>query len=277
MEKRLPERLPPVSLEAPDAQEFHRRYPTATFMAAIEQRRRRTRPRQVRALGVASAAALAVALVLFVGLPDPADRHLEPSLQGQKPFQDPRGAPDRSGATDRQPDRQDRAGGQEFGLAGDQVVKGTQKQETPIRPIRDPRLHVRVRRDSTLEEVADGQTLRADDVLQFAYDASQWRYLYVLSIERSGAINSYFPATDGASIPIAGGPNVPLPDAVQLDDYVGPERFFGLFSKTPIATSEVVRAVRNALAMLAEEGKGVRELSRLPLDCHQMSVLVEKK
>ena len=67
--------------------------------------------------------------------------------------------------------------------------------------------------------------------------------------------------------------------SVQLDDHLGPERFFALFSPTPLAFEQVEAAIREALrdGDPADGASRLRDLKRLPLGCAQATLLIEKK
>ncbi len=138
-------------------------------------------------------------------------------------------------------------------------------------------LHVQVRSGERFVGLENGTELPANALLRFAYDTKGADWLYLFSVDAKGVITTYYPEGRGFSVPIARGRNIPLPDGVLLDDYVGHERFFALFSSRPLSTLEVDLAVHMELVRLWSDGRGVEDLERLPLDCHQETLHIVKR
>lgn len=116
--------------------------------------------------------------------------------------------------------------------------------------------------------VDDGARLRPGDRVRFAVQGAG--FVLVASIDGRRQVTVYQPST-------ALGPDAravtALPDSIRLDDALGPERIFAVFSDHPVPEAEVSRA----LAALGAAGPdAVRRERRLPLPFAQASLLVEK-
>lgn len=86
---------------------------------------------------------------------------------------------------------------------------------------------------------SDGVELEAGDQIQFRYDAAGRRYLLIFSVDGRHAISSLYPAESGPSILIEPTGLHTLDGSVILDDAVGPERVFAIYSDLPIEFADV--------------------------------------
>ena len=140
-----------------------------------------------------------------------------------------------------------------------------------------------VRRESRTIPGAEGAVLQEGDRIGFKYWSGDNDYLVMLSIEESGQVTVYYPDGEsgedpGESIRILRGRNIPLDGSVVLNDYVGRERFFALFSKEPLAVADVrALAVRSFSGLEGAAQRDVRGLSRLPVDVPQATFWIEKQ
>ncbi len=96
--------------------------------------------------------------------------------------------------------------------------------------------------------------------VQFRYDAGGHSHVYVVSVDGSGVIGALYPSDGGASVAIEPGADRVLPGSIILDDAVGPERVFALFSRAPLGFEEVEPLVR---AALEAHGGDVRAADRV--------------
>lgn len=122
----------------------------------------------------------------------------------------------------------------------------------------------------------DGERLREGDQVQFRYAASGLGHLFVVSVDSRGVVAPLYPEDPTQSIDVEAEGTHVLEGSVILDDAVGPERFFALFSETPVRFAEIDEAVRAARAEVAD----VTGLSALPLgrdDVLQASVRIVKE
>jgi hypothetical protein len=126
-------------------------------------------------------------------------------------------------------------------------------------------------RDDRVFAIQDGARLRPGDRIRFAVQGGGAAFVLVASIDGRRQVSVYQPST--ALGPDAGAGPQTLPDSIQLDDALGPERIFAVFSDRPVPEAEVT----GALAALGAAGpEAVRRAQRLPLPLAQASVLIEK-
>ena len=122
----------------------------------------------------------------------------------------------------------------------------------------------------------DGARLSAGDAIQFRYDAGGHGHLFVLSVDARGVVSPLYPDRAGPSIAVRPEGSHVLEGSVILDDSVGPERIFAVFSDRPRGFEELQAAAQDAL----RSGASVDALSRLPVageDVEQVSVLLHKE
>lgn len=247
----LPSRIPPGVTAGMNREEFYSSHPPDQFVASLRQRR--SRHYHMTLLwgggGVAAATAAVLAFVFFSG---PAN-HVAVPVDGPQSRTQP------------------------FGVAGKQRIKGPERAVDGDLQTGQPALYPEVLRHREFQPVGQGQELHANDVLRFYYDSSNYDYLYLFSIDAGGRIHTFYPQEKGYSVPIVRGHRIPLPEGIQLDEYVGNERFFALFSENPLGYWEIEVAVRIASMRLVAAGAGLEQMSSLPLDCHQETLLVEKR
>ncbi len=232
----LPERIPPTDLSVMDEATFYQKYPAASFVADLERRRTPHWGRYVTL-----AAALTAALLVAFMVPWSA-------LEESSPYGTVGGLRDKGNVAE--------PGTVALGLSG------------------AARFHVLT--DGRFVELQSGANLPARSLLRFYYDTSSADYLYLFSVDERGRISTYYPAERSFSVPIVRGRNVPLPDGLMLDDYVGDERFYALFSARPLSFVEVELAVATELLRLQQLGKGIKDLERVPLNCHQETLHIVK-
>jgi hypothetical protein len=135
-----------------------------------------------------------------------------------------------------------------------------------------------VREPAGAAQIADGHALRDGDQVRFSYHSGDLTYVYVFSVDDSGVVDPFYPEDGRESIAIVPGKGVPLPGSVVLDDYVGYERFFAVFSAEPISGERIREAAAAAAREVRSLGGDVRQLDRVPLDAPvaQASIWVVK-
>lgn len=131
-------------------------------------------------------------------------------------------------------------------------------------------LSVFVLRDEQVFAIGDGARLRPGDRIRFAVQGAGAAFVLVASIDERRKVSVYQPST--ALGPDSGAVTA-LPDSIRLDDALGPERIFAVFSDRPVPEAEVSRA----LAELGAAGPdAIRRERRLRLPFAQASLLIEK-
>jgi len=99
-------------------------------------------------------------------------------------------------------------------------------------------------RNAAVEQLSGGETARAGDLLQLAY-VSTVKYGLILSIDGDGTVSLHFPENAEADTALTEGQKILLPEAVELDDAPGFERFFLITSETPFNVRSVLRTAED--------------------------------
>ena len=244
----LPERVSAPPVEMMDEDQFHRRFPAAAFVPAVEKRANK---KALLFPGVVAGAGMALIVLALLVMP--------------------------SGKVDKVPDTQYTGDHiKAFGTHGPIRTKGIDRPYL-VKDDKSPQMRIEVLRNGYFIPVGPGETLHAADLLRFFYSTTSQEYLYVFSVDRHGQISTYYPDQDGASIPIVAGRNIPLPQGVRLDDYRGTERFFALFSHKPLQDWQVEAAVDYEMKKLKAQQKGLESLNRLELPARQVTIWVDKR
>jgi hypothetical protein len=128
-------------------------------------------------------------------------------------------------------------------------------------------------KDAAVEILPSGARARAGDLLQLAYVASKAPYGLILSIDGLGRLTLHFPERKDGPADLKQNTKAVLPDAIELDDAPGFERFFLITSNDPIAVPEILARAEN----LASDPARIRTADLdLPPGCRQFSVLILK-
>jgi len=250
----LPERVPPLAEPSLSRAAFYDRYPPAVFMRAVHEKRGwRTAPWLAVTGGAGLAGAVALLLIFLAPPPDGGDRGIAP--------------PERHSVRQELP----------FGMLGDHRDKGLATTSPGQGEDHDSSLVFELLRAGRFAPLRGGEILHAGDLLRFSYSSTRDDFLFLFGVDDHGTVSSWYPDRKGASIPIERGREITLPDGVLLDEYVGHERFFALFTSQPLSHRAVEVAVQASLMRLWAAGKGVRELETLPLPGHLVSVHFEKR
>jgi hypothetical protein len=119
-----------------------------------------------------------------------------------------------------------------------------------------------------------GQAARVKphDVLQLAYTAGKARFGTVLSVDGRGVVTQHLPVNAGNAAPLDATGETNLPQAYELDDAPGFERFFLITADKPFSLSRVMEAAR----ALAHDDDARRKALALAPELSQESLLLEK-
>lgn len=124
-----------------------------------------------------------------------------------------------------------------------------------------------------VEMLADGDHAKAGDLLQLAYVATEESYGMIFSIDGRGFITLHFPEGSGESTKLELNKQFSLPNAIELDDAPGFERFFLLTSRTPIDVDSVLKELEG----LTEHPEKAKQTDLdLPGNLKQFSFLILK-
>jgi anti-sigma factor RsiW len=131
-----------------------------------------------------------------------------------------------------------------------------------------PQLVLFRRAPSGVERLAPGSVARDHDLVQLAYQAAGRHHGVIVSVDGRGTVTRHLPATGPLAAPLKAGAPVPLPEAYELDDAPGFERFYLVTADEPFAVEDVVAAVRR--------GRPGSRLD-LPASLEQHSVVLQKE
>ena len=110
-------------------------------------------------------------------------------------------------------------------------------------------LHAYRSRGGKVERLADGEAVAAHDVLQLGYVRAGLDFGVLISIDGRGEVTLHHPSeTDGSTALGGDSGEQLLPEAYQLDDAPGFERFVLVASEQALAVDEVMQAARRLAA-----------------------------
>ncbi len=136
-----------------------------------------------------------------------------------------------------------------------------------------PSLQVFRKRGAKAERLEDGAAGGAGDLLQLACRPAGSRHGVIVSIDGRGGVTLHFPATPNAPTDLGGpGPQF-LPQAFELDDAPGFERFLLVTSGEGIPVAEVMARARE---LAADPGRAQTGRLDLPGRFRQTSLLLRK-
>jgi hypothetical protein len=120
-----------------------------------------------------------------------------------------------------------------------------------------PNIEVVASRGETQFSVRAGSHLRPRDRIRFVVDPAGAKYLLIASRDGRGNVTVYFPYGGAQSAPLSA-KHQELPDSIELDDVIGPERLYALFSDSPLRTDEVKKQL-SAHSDKLDDITGVKE------------------
>jgi hypothetical protein len=126
---------------------------------------------------------------------------------------------------------------------------------------------------NNVELLTDGERAREGDLLQLAYVAASRSYGLIFSIDGRGVITLHLPIEKTNSLDLHQNEKILLPNAIELDDAPGFERFFFLTSKTHFDVAAVLKIARN---LAQDPNRIVRARLDLPREIQQFSILILK-
>jgi hypothetical protein len=154
---------------------------------------------------------------------------------------------------------------------GEQEV--TQVKGSPTVDLSITQLLVYRKIQDQVEILTDGDQARPGDLLQLAYVSTEESYGMILSIDGRGLITLHFPEGKGESTQLELNKQFLLPNAIELDDAPGFERFFFLTSGFPIDVDAVLKGLED----VAKNPEQVKKRSLdVPENLKQYSILILK-
>jgi hypothetical protein len=109
--------------------------------------------------------------------------------------------------------------------------------------------------------------------IQFTYSCGDNRFFMLLSADSNRSISVYYPSEGKESIALEPGRDLPLPNSIILDSYIGPELYLAVFSASPLDVTHVTRQLTGIL----QQGGGLSELHPGIENAVVQSILIEKK
>jgi hypothetical protein len=130
------------------------------------------------------------------------------------------------------------------------------------------------KKSGDLAELAgDGSEASPGALLQLAYVAASARYGMILSIDGRGGVTRLFPADEGGSTVLSPRHRILLPEAIELDDAPGFERFFLVTSNAPV---DIEGVLARAALLARDPAAAAHGGLDLPPGLNQTSVLILK-
>lgn len=116
--------------------------------------------------------------------------------------------------------------------------------------------------------------LYGGDLLQFSYVAATPKHIMVVGLNDQGKPFPVIPGEGNDSQPIqAGIGKLPPNDSLELDDYVGAERYFFFASDRPFTYTQV----KQAIALQFAKSRRVQGLTNVPGPWQMISLLIQKQ
>jgi hypothetical protein len=95
--------------------------------------------------------------------------------------------------------------------------------------------------------IAAGSTLQPLATVKLFVTTGTYDHVLVFGVEQSGRLTPYYPEQPNeGSLLVGKGRGLPLPDAIELDDSLGTERFVAIFSSRPLTWARVREAASQA-------------------------------
>ncbi len=97
--------------------------------------------------------------------------------------------------------------------------------------------------DGTIEE-RSSHTYHPGERIQCIYSCTDRNNFMLFSLDETGALSTYLPAAGDSSITLQKGADIPLPNSILLDDYIGKELFIAIFSERPLYVPGVKQYIK---------------------------------
>jgi len=124
----------------------------------------------------------------------------------------------------------------------------------------DPSISIHLQAEPRTVALGDGASVHAGDTLQVVYNARGKAHGVIVSVDGRGTSTLHFPESEDADTTLTQGGVVHLPHAYELDDAPRFERFFFVWSSSPIHVADVMSAAET----LARSDAGATASLALP-------------
>ncbi len=121
--------------------------------------------------------------------------------------------------------------------------------------------------------VREGMAFYPGERIQFTYSCGKERFFILASLDETGKLSVFYPTTGDSSLLLEPGSDLPLPHSIRLDDYIGIERYFAVFSEQPLSVKVVTEGIQKDIRRA-----GKLETSQITLPGATVrSVVINKK
>ena len=154
-------------------------------------------------------------------------------------------------------------------------------------PVHNPKPTIRTKGGVSIElwvqdgekvvKVGPGKSFKAGDRIQFKCTSGADDHVFLVSLDEAGQVSNFNHEMFGTSKKIVPGSGIVLEGSIILDESVQAERVFAIFSNEPIEWQEVELAAKQAHEELARNEGSLRELTSLPVEYPQATVLLRKR
>lgn len=136
-----------------------------------------------------------------------------------------------------------------------------------------PQLLVHRKRNDRIEMLKDGARGKAGDLLQLGYIAAKQSHGVILSIDGNGNVTLHFPDKESNSTSLEQDKKILLPNAIELDNAPGFERFFFITSSLEINLAEILK---KAGTLASNPARAKKDNIDLPENVNQYSIIIIK-
>lgn len=124
-----------------------------------------------------------------------------------------------------------------------------------------------------VEILTNGDPAKAGDLLQLGYVAAAEPYGMIFSIDGRSTVTLHYPSESGDSTELEQNKKSFLPNAIELDDAPGFERFFFITSDFQIDVADILGKAEN---LARNPAQAAQEELDLPESLRQYSILIRK-
>lgn len=105
--------------------------------------------------------------------------------------------------------------------------------------------------------IAQGSKLKEGDQIQFKYQARGFTHLMIISVDGRNTISSLYPSAPGSSVSITPEGSHVLKGSIVLDDALGPEKVYAIYSKQALDYVEVERLLKSGAGLQDSTAFGI--------------------
>ncbi|MBN1114231.1 MAG: hypothetical protein JXA66_02725 [Oligoflexia bacterium] len=103
-----------------------------------------------------------------------------------------------------------------------------------------PYINIYKKQELQAIKLNNGDRVKSGDVIQVSYFALGYRYGIIFSIDGNNQVTYHLAGKNNGSVPLLQGGETALPDAVELDDAAGYEKFYFVLSNDRFKAADVI-------------------------------------